>query len=193
MFQFPPPRKQSRNVSLVASFLLHCTPLLLFLRGPVFVKPFSVAWGQQGRAENLIYFARNTDSISGAKKLVAPLKKKQPLKEAPAKPESARVGTPAGSLYHGPGAGSEAMPALPLVFPDPDVYPWQFSGIQGDVIVEVTIDEKGSVTGTRVLQSLKQEIDEKVVATLRGWRFKPATVDGTAISSRQDVHFHFPS
>jgi len=31
------------------------------------------------------------------------------------------------------------------------------------------------------------------VATLKGWRFKPATVDGIAISSRQDVHFHFPS
>jgi TonB family protein len=193
MFQFPLPRKKPRNVTVLASFVFHCILLSLLIRGPVFVKPSSVAWGQQGKVENVIYFARNTDSVSDAKKLVVPLKKKQPLKEAPAKTESARAGTPAGSLYHRPGSGSEAMPALPLVFPDPDVYPWQLSGIQGDVIVEVTIDEKGSVTETRVLQSLKQEIDEKVVATLRGWRFKPATVDGTAISSRQDVHFRFPS
>jgi hypothetical protein len=49
------------------------------------------------------------------------------------------------------------------------------------------------VTDTRVLQSLQQDIDEKIVATLRGWRFKPATVDGAPICSRQDVHFHFPS
>src|SRR5437867_3660236 len=74
------------------------------------------------------------------------------------------------------------------------VYVWQLArGLQGDVIVEVTIDEQGNVTETRVLQSLQQDIDEKVIATLRNWRFKPATVDGVAISSRQDVHFHFPS
>jgi protein TonB len=80
------------------------------------------------------------------------------------------------------------------VFPDPEIYSWQLpQGMQGDVIVEVTIDEQGSVTETRVLQSLERGIDEKVIATLKGWRFKPATVDGMAISSRQDVHFHFPS
>ena len=61
------------------------------------------------------------------------------------------------------------------------------------MIVEVTIDSQGNVTQTRILQSLQQEIDQKVIATLRNWRFQPATVDGTAISSRQDVHFHFPS
>jgi len=60
-------------------------------------------------------------------------------------------------------------------------------------IVEVTIDEKGSVADMRVLQSLKRDIDEKCVATLRNWRFRPAMLDGVAISSRQDVHFHFPS
>jgi TonB family protein len=59
--------------------------------------------------------------------------------------------------------------------------------------VEVTIDEQGTVTETRLLQSLKPDIDEKVVATVRNWRFKPATVDGVAISSRQDVHFHYPN
>jgi TonB family protein len=65
--------------------------------------------------------------------------------------------------------------------------------LTGDVIVEVTIDEQGAVTETKLLQSLKRDIDEKVVATVRNWRFKPATVDGVAISSRQDVHFHYPS
>ena len=107
--------------------------------------------------------------------------------------EPARAGTPIGSLYHGPGSGNEARPALPLVFPDPAVYSWQLGGLQGDVIVEVTIDEQGNVTETRVLQSLQQNIDDKVIATLKSWRFRPATVDGVAISSRQDVHFHFPS
>jgi TonB family protein len=85
------------------------------------------------------------------------------------------------------------MPALPLIFPDPAIFPWQLSNVQGDVVVEVTIDEHGNVTNTRVLQSLRQEIDQKCVETLIGWRFKPATLEGMAIASRQDVHFHFPS
>jgi protein TonB len=78
------------------------------------------------------------------------------------------------------------------VFPDPAVFPWQLKGLQGDVIVEVTIDEQGQVTAMKILQSLQNDIDEKVLATLRGWRFRPASMDGVAISSRQDVHFHFP-
>ena len=69
--------------------------------------------------------------------------------------ELARAGTPSGSLAQGPGSGIEAKPALPLVFPDPAIYPWQLKGLQGDVIVEVTIDEQGNVTETRVLQSLQ--------------------------------------
>ena len=86
----------------------------------------------------------------------------------------------------------EATPAIPLAFPDPDIYPWQLSGVQGDVVVEVTIDEKGSVATMRVLQSLQHDIDAKCIATLKNWRFRPAMLDGIAISSRQDVHFHFP-
>jgi hypothetical protein len=44
----------------------------------------------------------------------------------------------------------------------------------------------------RVLQSLQRDIDAKCIATLKNWRFRPAMLDGIAISSRQDVHFHFP-
>jgi periplasmic protein TonB len=107
--------------------------------------------------------------------------------------ESARAGSPQGSASSGPSRGIEATPAIPLSFPDPDIYPWQLSGVQGDVVVEVTIDEKGSVADMRVLQGLQRDIDDKCIATLKNWRFRPAMLDGIAISSRQDVHFHFPS
>src|SRR5206468_4368156 len=108
--------------------------------------------------------------------------------EVPQPPtESARAGSPDGSLAQGPVTGVEANPALPLVFPDPSIYPWQLpKGLQGDVIVEVTIDEHGSVTETKVVQSLQSDIDEKVIATLKNWHFRPASVDGVAISSRQE-------
>ena len=185
------------TLSLLASFLLHCFLLFLWLDGaPIFVKPSFVAWGQHGQSDTLIYFPRTTEPKPSSKQLqFQPKAHPKPARKVPENiVESARSGSPSGSLFHGPGVGIEARPALPIVFPDPAIYPWQLpKGLQGDVIVEVTIDSQGNVTQTRILQSLQQEIDQKVIATLRNWRFQPATVDGTAISSRQDVHFHFPS
>src|SRR5690348_11342511 len=197
MFQTLSRPRKARAYSIIGSLLLHAIVLILCLyHAPIFVKPSSVAWGQHGRSEALVYTAQAQFEPQPLPKkpLLVRKAKPKPLPEiakAPVEPPRAR--TPVGSLYHGPGSGSEARPALPLVFPDPAVYSWQLGGLQGDVIVEITIDEQGAVTQTKVLQSLRDEIDEKVVATLRNWRFRPATVDGVAISSRQDVHFHFPS
>ena len=197
MFQIPQPASNRRNTALVVSLLVHCLVVYLWLnRGPLFVQPSSIAWGTHGNSADLIYFPRAAEPTKTAKKLHFRSKTKQkPAIEAPQQTvESARAGAPEGSLFHGPVTGIEASPALPLVFPDPSIYPWQLpKGLQGDVIVEVTIDEHGTVTETKVVQSLQSDIDDKVIATLKNWRFKPASVDGVAISSRQDVHFHFPS
>ena len=164
-------------------------------RAPIFVQPSAVAWGLHGRSANVIYFPRpQTLPVEKSHRLERKIKR-EPAKELPRQTvESARAGAPQGSLLNGPASGTEAKPALPLVFPDPVIYPGQLAnGVQGDVVVEVTIDEQGRVTETRILQSLQEDIDKKVVSTLKNWRFRPATVDGLAISSRQDVHFHFPS
>ena len=197
MFQTLSSPKRKPAYSIASSLVLEA--VVLFVCGyhaPIFVKPSSVAWGQRGISETLVYNAPPQAQLHPPPKKTLPhLKTKpKPIPElAKNEVEPARAGTPIGSLYHGPGSGNEARPALPLVFPDPAVYSWQLGGLQGDVIVEVTIDEQGNVTETRVLQSLQQNIDDKVIATLKSWRFRPATVDGVAISSRQDVHFHFPS
>jgi TonB family protein len=196
MFETAQPANNRRNIALVVSLLVHCLVVYLWLnRAPLFVQPSSVAWGIHGNSADLIYFPRSAAHDASAKKLHFRAKvKPKPAIEPPQTVESTRAGAPEGSLFHGPITGIEASPALPLVFPDPSIYPWQLpKGLQGDVIVEVTIDERGNVTETRVVQSLQPEIDDKVIATLKNWRFKPASVDGIAISSRQDVHFHFPS
>src|SRR5438874_9152905 len=196
MFQTPMPKSNRRIVAICASFLLHCLVVYMWLHRPaMFVRASSVAWGRGGPSDTLVYFtpAKPAEGVVSKRSRlqIKPQKKARP--ELPEKVE-ARVGSNNGSLSQGPALGREAAPALPIVFPDPAIYPWQLArGLQGDVIVEVTIDAAGNVTETRVLQSLQQDIDEKVIATLRNWRFKPATVDGVAISSRQDVHFHFPS
>ena len=197
MFQGLPSSGKRRSYSILASLLLEAVLVFVFVyHAPIFVTPSSVAWGQHGTSEALVYLAQPAaEAHPMPKKVLLKPKKKQQEKVEQAKNEVEvpRSGTPYGSLYQGPGSGQDARPALPLVFPDPTVYSWQLGGLQGDVIVEVTIDEHGNVTETRVLQSLRDEIDQKVLATVRNWRFRPATVDGIAISSRQDVHFHFPS
>jgi len=197
MFDIPQPASHRRRVALTTSLIVHCLVVYLWLnRAPLFVQPSSVAWGNHGNSATLIYFPRVAQHETSAKKLHFRAKSKpEPIIEAPPQAiESARAGAPEGSLAQGPVTGVEASPALPLVFPDPSIFPWQLpKGLQGDVVVEVTIDEHGTVTDTRVVQSLQSDIDDKVIATLKNWRFKPASVDGVAISSRQDVHFHFPS
>jgi TonB family protein len=195
MFETSKPASNRRELAILASLMVHCLVVYLWLsRAPIFVQPSAVALGAHGNSADLIYFPRVAEHESSAKKLHFRAKSKhKPVIEAPQQ-ATARAGAPEGSLFHGPVTGIEASPALPLIFPDPSIYPWQLpKGLQGDVIVEVTIDEHGNVTETRVVQSLQPEIDDKVIATLRNWRFKPARVDGVAISSRQDVHFHFPS
>jgi len=193
MLEIPQPQNRKRNLALLASFLVHCAIVLfLITRQPMFVRTSAVAWGQHGRSQELTY-TPSPENHPLLKKEPIHLNKRKPAQlPTPTPAELPRAGSSMGSLALGPGSGIEARPAIPLVFPDPAVYPWQLKDVQGDVIVAVTIDEQGNVTAMKILQSLKQDIDEKVLATLRGWRFRPASMDGVAISSRQDVHFHFP-
>ena len=193
MFDIPQPRTRKRNLAILVSFLIHGLLAFIWLdRAPMFVKPSAVAWGQHGASTELVYVPRQIERPQLKKQPIRVTKRKPVELPAPTPAELARAGTPLGSLSTGPGTGIEAKPAIPLVFPDPAIYPWQLKGMQGDVVVEITIDERGNVTATKILQSFQQEIDEKVLATLKGWRFRPASMDGVAISSRQDVHFHFP-
>jgi TonB family protein len=66
------------------------------------------------------------------------------------------------------------------------------AGIEGDVIVEITIDEQGTIVQKVVLQSLGPAVDNRLLATLEQWHFTPAAKNGVPIPSKQDVHYHFP-
>ncbi|HEX6466413.1 MAG TPA: TonB family protein [Terriglobales bacterium] len=179
---------------------------------PTFIKPSSIAHGDFGTAK-LVYLS---PAIANSSPAVAPSKTSftfsaRRARTAPAKaktiapkplqprandaPENAlKAGSPFGSAFDGPTSGEEVSPAIPLVFPDPFVSRSEIpSGVQGDVIVEITIDAQGNVIDTKLLQNFGYGIEEKVLAALHNWRFRPATRDGRAIASKQDVHFHFPA
>lgn len=108
--------------------------------------------------------------------------------------KTSHAGSPLGTTITGMVAGHEVRLAFPLVFPDPPIPRSELpQGLQGDVVVEVTIDAQGQVVDTKVLQAIGHGLDEKILATLRSWKFTPATLDGVPVASKHDVHFHFPS
>jgi len=102
-----------------------------------------------------------------------------------------QAGLPYGTLTRGQLYGEELRPALPVTTSDPVAYPWELPDSEGNVVVEITIDERGEIIAKTVLQSLGPKLDEKVLIALDNWHFHPATRNGAPISSKQDAIFHF--
>jgi protein TonB len=77
----------------------------------------------------------------------------------------------------GPGYTSEAMRAK----------------IQGWNMVEAIVRPDGTVSDVRVVRSLdsKYELDERAVAAVSRWIFKPGTKDGKAVAVRVTIKFAF--
>ncbi len=109
--------------------------------------------------------------------------------------QTAHAGSPYGMRVPGaPLTGDEIIPALPQVFPDPAVSRADLPpGVQGDVTVEVTIDEQGNVVALKLMHGIGYGIEDRVLATLRQWHFRPASKDGVTIASQHIVTFHYPS
>jgi protein TonB len=65
------------------------------------------------------------------------------------------------------------------------------SGTRGDVVVDIVIDTQGRVAKTTVEHGLGHGIDESVLATIQQWTFQPAMRNGVAVSSEQELLFHY--
>ena len=108
-------------------------------------------------------------------------------------PRAATAGSQYGSLAYGDITGSEVRPALWTSGPNPAIAASEFAeGLEGSVIVEITIDEQGNVVATQLLQGLSQAVDSRVIEALQMAHFTPAKKNGVSIASKQDVHYHFP-
>jgi TonB family protein len=103
----------------------------------------------------------------------------------------APAGLPYGTLGSASTFGDEIRPALPVTTSDPVVYPWERPDSEGNVVVEITIDERGEIVRKTVLESAGPALDNKVLSALENWHFHPATRNGVAIASKQDAIFHF--
>jgi len=176
------------------------------------LKPVWLAYGDSSHSYRITYVPSGPEEIHADARLRLPAEAKpsprpkpQTLKAKPADPRplldakadegdrNTRAGTPLGTVLDGPITGHEVRIAFP-VYPEPQVdragLPHDLSG---DVVIEVTIDSEGNVVETRIIQAIGRGIDEQLVAVIRRRHYQPATLDGTPVASRQDVHFHFPS
>jgi TonB family protein len=196
----------SLNVSLALHFIF--LGWLLHSPAPIFVAPSWVVKGQSGSSLTHIYFEGETGVVQQESKpqltwqrlpktakthrLEPPPPKLQAGNDlASIRPSGSAAGSLYGSLSYGTLTGPEIRPALPVVSPDP-VFGSDLDGIEGDVIIEVTIDEQGAIVQKVVLHSLGPAVDQKVLATLEKWQFTPASKNGVPIPSKQDVYYHFP-
>lgn len=211
------PERKRWNRSLLVSFGFQCAVLaILFHRAvPVSVAPSDVDQGIPGSAGSvsIVYLApvgperANASPEEHRLSLRAPLialpkpaiaqskpeKKDQPTRQN-APEQTARGGSPWGRVPGSPLTGDEVVPALPEVFPDPPISRSDLpSGVEGDVIVEVTIDAQGNVVETKLLQGIGYGIEQKVLTVLQRWHFRPAMRDGVTIASQHIVHFHYPA
>jgi TonB family protein len=193
----------------VGSFLAHAAIMaaIAFHFAPTAVKLSSVRHWSGGNA-TVTQIATDSDEISfpviaksekspfSSLRLRAQKKKTKQVKKSENRADepTVRAGKEYGSLSDGPELGSEVRPALPYIFPDPPIAASDLpAGVKGKVVVEITIDELGNVIETKLLQGLHPDVDRKVIATLKQWRFRPATRDGRAIASKQDALFNYPS
>ncbi len=72
------------------------------------------------------------------------------------------------------------------------IYPQiaQLAGVEGDVVVQASIDGSGNVSATKVLSG---PVMLRVSATdaLRRWKYEPATLDGKPVATQMTVRIRF--
>jgi len=205
-----------RHRAVVVSVAAHLAVLAVLVSHNPRVIDLSTDWlahGDAAQTYKLTYFppaAKNDATPRDAARLLFPVRASklrppsQPpepqqvivIADAEAADHNSRAGSPLGTMttIDGPITGHEVHVAYPVVYPDPPVERGELPrDLQGDVVIEVTIDSQGNVVETKIVQAIGHGIDEKIEATLRRWHYQPATLDGTPVGSRHDVHFHFPS
>lgn len=115
--------------------------------------------------------------------------------EQPAESRLSQSGnpTPQSQQSLGTGAGTDdAEPAFPTYFPRPAVTDRSLlPAVEHKIIVHVTISPLGDVTDEKLVQGIGNGLDDLVLKTVQGWRFHPATLNGNAVASVEDLVFPF--
>jgi TonB family protein len=69
--------------------------------------------------------------------------------------------------------------------------PEQLTHISGDVTIMLAISSTGETIDSTIVKSTHEELNALCLAAAKKWTFKPATIQGRAISSKVYLPFHF--
>ncbi len=88
----------------------------------------------------------------------------------------------AGSLLKPPKLVSSVLPIYPQIA--------QTAGVQGDVIVQVSIDKRGNVSAARVISGPVM-LRKSALDAVQQWKYEPSILDGQAVAAQMTVRIVF--
>jgi protein TonB len=111
------------------------------------------------------------------------------------RPTEPHTGEGRGTAARGNGNDNEdARPAFPVFAPKPTVTD---AGLlptaERKIVVDVKVDEQGSVVNETLVRGLGNRLDGIVLDTVKTWRFQPATVNGKPVATEAEIVFPFDS
>ena len=93
-----------------------------------------------------------------------------------------KSGSPGGTVYE---VGGDVMAPVPIYHPDPsysdEARRAKYSGV---VQLAIVVNTDGDVTDARLEKPIGYGLDQKAVETVKTWKFKPATRNGTPVPVR---------
>lgn len=190
--------------AVVSSFVLHLLLIAFLVHArPVRLTPVRLPGTADGTRLLLTYSPGRAPAQQRAKltrprsvpvKRVAPKVKpdaQDPLPLLAAAPSPASANPDSKSGNDGLGSGDVNI-ALMTYFPVPKPDLTQLPhGTRGDVVIDVVIDATGKIVQLTMARGLGHGVDESVMTTVQQWTFHPATKDGHAVASEQELLFHY--
>lgn len=143
------------------------------------VKPSPIPVPQSARIENPVHLRQPRAAEN-------PVPQQSRLAQSgnPSQQQQQSIGTGAGT--------QDAEPAFPTYFPRPGITDRSLlPAVEQKIIIDVTVSPLGEVTDEKLVQGLGNNLDQIVLNTVKSWRFHPATLDGNAVASVEELVFPF--
>ncbi len=108
-------------------------------------------------------------------------------------PPVPHAGEGRGNAENGNGSDNEnARPAFPIFSPRPPVTDRALlPATEAKIVVDVKVDEEGAVVSEDLVMGMGTQLDQIVLATVKTWRFQPATVNGKPVAAEAEIVFPF--
>ena len=123
-----------------------------------------------------------------------PMRQLRPEKESGGgAPPVPHAGEGRGNAENGNGNDNEdARPAFPIFSPGPPVTDRALlPATEAKIVVDVKVDEEGAVVSEDLVKGMGNQLDQIVLATVKTWRFQPATVNGKPVAAEAEIVFPF--